>query len=120
MKVSIVTATYNRGSTILRAVKSIKAQSYSNIQLVVIDGASKDQTTELIEPYLDCGDILISEEDEGIYDALNKGIKLAVGDIVGFLHSDDLIYDSDVISKVVEVFSDDSVDVVYGDACFFF
>lgn len=120
MKVSIVTATYNRGSTILRAVKSIKAQSYSNIQLVVIDGASKDQTTELIEPYLDCGDILISEEDEGIYDALNKGIKIAVGDIVGFLHSDDLIYDSDVISKVVEVFSDDSVDVVYGDACFFF
>ena len=119
MKVSIVTATYNRGSTILRAIKSIKAQSYSNIQLVVIDGASKDQTTELIEPYLDCGDILKSEEDEGIYDALNKGIKLAEGDIVGFLHSDDLFYDSEVISKVVEAFSNDSVDVVYGDAWFF-
>jgi glycosyltransferase involved in cell wall biosynthesis len=119
MKISIITATYNRESTILRTLKSIRAQSHLNIQLIVIDGASEDLTIELVKPYLNSGDILISEKDEGIYDALNKGIKVAEGDIVAFLHSDDLFYNSEVISKVVDVFADNAVDVVYGDACFF-
>ena len=119
MKVSVITATYNRDATIVRAISSVKSQTYTDIQVVVIDGASQDDTISLVSPLLDDKDILQSEPDQGIYDALNKGLDLADGEIVAFLHSDDLYFDNDVISKVVEIFSDDSVDVVYGDVCFF-
>lgn len=119
MQVSVITATYNRASTVLRAIKSIKNQTYSNIQIVVIDGASKDNTTSLVKPVLGENDILLSEPDHGIYDALNKGLKLAKGEIIAFLHSDDLYYDDNVISKIVDLFSDETIDLVYGDVCFF-
>jgi glycosyltransferase involved in cell wall biosynthesis len=119
LKVSVITATYNRDATIVRAISSVKSQIYTDIQVVVIDGASQDDTISLVSPMLDDKDILQSEPDQGIYDALNKGLDLADGEIVAFLHSDDLYFDNNVISKVVEIFSDDSVDVVYGDACFF-
>jgi glycosyltransferase involved in cell wall biosynthesis len=119
LKVSVITATYNREATIVRAVSSIKSQTYSDIQVVVVDGASKDNTISLVSPLLRDNDILQSEPDLGIYDALNKGLILADGEIVAFLHSDDLYFDNNVISEVVEAFSDDSVDVVYGDVCFF-
>jgi glycosyltransferase involved in cell wall biosynthesis len=119
MKISIITATFNREDTIVRAISSIKQQEYNNIQNVIVDGKSKDKTISLVEPMLNNEDILISEPDNGIYDALNKGLSYANGDIIGFLHSDDLYYDKEVISKVVDVFLDDSVDVVYGDVCFF-
>ena len=119
MKVSVITATYNRDATIVRAISSVKSQIYTDIQVVVIDGASQDDTISLVSPMLDDKDILQSEPDQGIYDALNKGLDLADGEIVAFLHSDDLYFDNNVISKVVEIFSDDSVDVVYGDVCFF-
>ena len=118
MKVSIITATYNRNKTIIRAIKSIKKQIYPNIQLVVIDGESTDNTTDLVKPFIDKNDVYLSEKDDGIYDALNKGIKLATGEIIGFLHSDDMYFDNYVISKVVDLF-DETVDIVYGDACFF-
>jgi glycosyltransferase involved in cell wall biosynthesis len=119
LQVSVITATYNRGTTIARAISSIKSQTYSNIQVVVIDGASEDNTVLLVSPMLKDTDILKSEPDQGIYDALNKGLAVATGEVVAFLHSDDLYFDENVISKVVEVFADASVDVVYGDACFF-
>ena len=119
MKVSVITATYNRDATIVRAISSVKKQIYTDIQVVVIDGASQDDTISLVSPMLDDKDILQSEPDQGIYDALNKGLDLADGEIVAFLHSDDLYFDNNVISRVVEIFSDDSVDVVYGDVCFF-
>lgn len=119
LRVSIITATYNRASTVVRAIMSIKGQSHPGIQLVVIDGASDDNTVSLVEPLLADGDILISEPDKGIYDALNKGLDHAIGEIIAFLHSDDLYPDFDVISKVVEQFSDNSIDVVYGDVSFF-
>ena len=119
MKVSVITATYNRDATIVRAISSVKSQIYTDIQVIVIDGASQDDTISLVSPMLDDKDILQSEPDQGIYDALNKGLDLADGEIVAFLHSDDLYFDNNVISKVVEIFSDDSVDVVYGDVCFF-
>lgn len=119
MKVSIITATYNREDTILRALSSIKTQSYNNIQMIVIDGASQDNTLEMISHLLSKTDILISEPDSGIYDALNKGLAFADGEIIAFLHSDDLYFDNDVVTKIVEIFSDDTVDVVYGDVCFF-
>ena len=119
LKVSVITATYNRDTTVVRALSSIKSQTYTDIQIVVVDGASQDNTVLLVSPMLGYNDILQSEPDQGIYDALNKGLALAEGDIIAFLHSDDLYFDNDVISKVVEIFSDDSVDVVYGDVCFF-
>ena len=118
MQVSVITATYNRGTTIARAISSIKSQTYPNIQVVVIDGASKDNTVPLVSQMLENKDILKSEPDKGIYDALNKGLAVATGEIVAFLHSDDLYFDEKVISKVVDAFSDDTVDMVYGDVCF--
>lgn len=119
MKVSVITATYNRESTVVRALSSIKSQTYSDIQTVVIDGASRDSTISLVTPLLGENDILQSEPDLGIYDALNKGLALAEGEVIAFLHSDDLYFDNNVISNVVEIFSDISIDVVYGDTCFF-
>ena len=118
-QVSIIMATYNRASTVVRAIISIKSQSYPNIQLIVVDGASDDNTVSLVEPLLCHGDVLISEPDKGIYDALNKGLELATGEIIAFLHSDDLYSDVDVISKIVEQFCDKSIDAVYGDVSFF-
>jgi len=119
LKVSVITATYNRDSTIVRALSSIKSQTHNDIQIIVVDGRSQDDTVSLANKILDDKDILQSEPDKGLYDALNKGLALAEGDIIAFLHSDDLYFDNDVISKVVEIFSDDSVDLVYGDVCFF-
>ena len=119
MKVSVITATYNREGTVVRALSSIKSQTYSDIQTVVVDGASQDNTISLVTPLLGENDILQSEPDLGMYDALNKGLALAEGEILAFLHSDDLYFDNNVISEVVDAFSDDTVDVVYGDVVFF-
>ena len=119
MKISIITATFNREKTIVRALESIKNQTYKNIQVVVIDGASSDNTIKLIKPILDQNDLLISEPDDGIYQALNKGLSHSDGDIVAFLHSDDIYSNNNVINKVVECFYNHDVDVVYGDISFF-
>ena len=119
MKVSIITATFNREGTIKRAIKSIKGQLYRDIEVVIVDGASADGTMAVVKPLLSKNDSCVSEKDGGIYDALNKGIERSSGEIIGFLHSDDIFYNDSVISKVVELFKDESVDVVYGDACFF-
>ena len=119
LKVSIITATYNRDTTVVRALSSIKSQTYTDIQIVVVDGASQDNTILLVSQMLGDKDTLQSEPDLGIYDALNKGLALAEGDIIAFLHSDDMYFDNNVVSKVVEIFSDDSVDVVYGDVSYF-
>ena len=119
LKVSVITATYNRETTVVRAIASIKSQTHNNIQIVVIDGESQDNTLLRVSPMLDDDDIIQSEPDLGLYHALNKGLALATGEIVAFLHSDDLYFDKNVISEVVEVFSDNTVDVVYGDVCFF-
>jgi glycosyltransferase involved in cell wall biosynthesis len=119
MKISVITATFNRAATIERALQSVKSQTYKNIQITVVDGASTDETISKAKDVIGKTDIIISEPDEGIYDALNKGLEISNGEIIGFLHSDDLFYDDDVISKVVDVFADHTIDVVYGDACFF-
>ena len=119
MKVSIITATYNREKTIQRAISSIKNQDYKNIQTIVIDGKSSDNTISIVKPLLTDGDILHSEADSGIYEALNKGLRFADGDIIGFLHSDDIFFNKNVISTVVKSFDENSVNVVFGDVCFF-
>ena len=119
MKVTVIIATLNRRDTIVRAISSVKSQTYSNIQMVVIDGASTDDTISLVKPYLKDSDILKSEPDLGIYDALNKGLSVAEGEIIAFLHSDDLYFDNNVIFQIVKMFSDETIDIVYGDVSFF-
>ena len=115
MKFSIITAVYNARDTLADALESILAQEYPDVELVVIDGASSDGTLDVLEEYRDHIDILISKPDQGIYDALNKGIQHATGDVIGFLHADDLYADSSVLTKVAAVFASDHVDAVYGD-----
>jgi len=119
MKVSVITATFNRENTVRRAIASVKSQNYSNIEVVVIDGGSADSTVDYVRPLLNENDILVTETDDGIYDALNKGVRLASGEIIAFLHSDDMYFDNDVISKVAALFKDDTIDMVYGDVSFF-
>jgi glycosyltransferase involved in cell wall biosynthesis len=119
MKITVITAVFNREKTVRRAIASIKSQSYPDIEVIVVDGASTDNTIKYVEPLLDVGDILLSESDEGLYDALNKGIKLATGEVIAFLHSDDIYSDDHVISNVVELFADQRVDAVSGDVSHF-
>ncbi len=115
MKVSIITAVYNNQSTILDAIKSVQSQTYENIEHVLVDGLSTDGTTELIEKNARSGDQVIVEKDNGIYDALNKGIRAATGEVIGLLHSDDVFYDRNVVDSIVSVFEREKVDSVYGD-----
>ncbi len=119
MKFSIITATYNREESIYRSLESVKKQTFKDTELVIIDGLSKDRTLSIIKPLLTDSDICISEKDNGIYDALNKGISNANGDIIGFLHSDDMFFDNYVLEEVASIFDSSDVDIVYGDAVFF-
>jgi len=115
MRISVITAVFNARDTVGDALDSILAQTYPDVELVVIDGDSSDGTKALLENYRDKVDVFISEPDEGIYDALNKGIRSATGDVVGFLHADDLFADEHVLSKIAAVFSDGLCDATYGD-----
>ena len=115
MKVSIVTAVYNNRDTIAQAIESVCSQQHTDIELIVVDGASTDGTREVLAQYSSKIAVLVSEPDQGIYDALNKGIALATGEVVGFLHSDDLLADDKAITRVVESMEDSMVDAVYGD-----
>lgn len=114
-KISIVTAVYNARETVLDAVASVRDQSYPNIEFIMINGASDDGTTELLENQKEHFDVYLNEPDNGIYDALNKGISRASGDVIGFLHADDLFENRDVLSSIAKAFSDPSIDAVYGD-----
>jgi glycosyltransferase len=115
LKVSIITAVYNRKNIIAQAISSVQNQSYSFIEHVIIDGASTDGTLGVVNELIKDGVVLLSEPDRGIYDALNKGIYHSSGDIIGILHSDDFFSDDFVISDVVKIFENSSVDIVYGD-----
>lgn len=115
MKFSIITAVYNRANLIGEALDSVRAQQGVTVQQVVIDGGSSDGTLDAIWAR-SSGDVLVvSEPDKGIYDALNKGLRLADGDIVGIMHSDDFFADKDVLADVQRAFEAKDVDAVYGD-----
>jgi glycosyltransferase len=114
-KISIITATFNSASTIESTLLSIINQDYQNKELIVIDGGSTDETLSIIEKYKSSISIIISEKDNGIYDALNKGISLATGDVIAILHSDDFYIHNKVISNVIETFINFKSDSVYGD-----
>ncbi|MCU6352334.1 glycosyltransferase family 2 protein [Morganella morganii] len=115
MKISIITATYNSESTILDTIKSLEFQTYDNIEYIIIDGESKDNTLDLIKNNSKRVSKIVSEPDSGIYDALNKGIIHSTGDIVGFLHSDDVLAYPDAISDLVNKLSYEKSDAIYAD-----
>ncbi len=117
IKVSIVTVTYNSASTIRRAIESVLAQDYESIEYIIIDGNSSDSTLDIVREFEGRVARVVSEPDRGIYDAMNKGIALATGDIVGILNSDDYFSHDSVISTIVSQF-DGTVDAVYGDVQF--
>ncbi len=121
MKVSIITCSFNRESTILGAIKSVLSQDYPNIEYIIVDGASTDNTAKVIleaiaghENHIK----FVSKPDHGMYEAINKGIQLATGDIIGLVHSDDMLYDNKVISEVVKRFKESGADFVYGDGIY--
>jgi glycosyltransferase involved in cell wall biosynthesis len=118
MKISIITATYHSASTISNCITSVNEQTFLNIEHIIIDGASKDNTLEIINSIPNRVSKIISEPDKGIYDAMNKGIQLATGDVIGILNSDDFFTSVDVIEKIVFAFKSSNVDCVYGDICF--
>tara|TARA_B100001540_G_C15811349_1_gene644686 strand:- start:2742 stop:3518 length:777 start_codon:yes stop_codon:yes gene_type:complete len=114
-KISIITTSYNSSKTIRDTIDSVVSQDYENIEYIIIDGNSTDDTIDIINSYGNKISCLISEDDDGLYDAMNKGIRIATGDVVGILNSDDFYYTNHVISDVAEVFIFNDVDSVYGD-----
>ncbi len=117
MKVSIVTPAYNSAATIVDTIRSVNAQDYEHIEHIIVDGASKDNTLELIRQFA-AEAIVISEPDRGLYDAINKGISKASGDIVGILNSDDFFPNTNRITKIVRAFQQTAADSVFGDVVF--
>ena len=119
MKISIITVCYNSDATIRHTIKSVLAQSYSDIEYIIVDGASSDRTMSIVNEYKDRIAVAVSEHDKGIYDAMNKGIKLATGDVVGILNSDDFYQNNNVIRAVVHHFdSFPDSDLVFGNVVF--
>ncbi len=116
MKISIITVVYNNDKTIRDAINSIFSQDYQQIEYIIIDGGSKDNTVSIIKENQNKITKFISEPDNGLYDAMNKGLRLATGDVIGILNSDDLYFDKNVISTVMNEFQiNEKVDLVYGD-----
>lgn len=115
MKVSIITVVYNGVSTIRDCIESILGQTHSDLEYIVVDGKSTDGTVELIQSYGDRISRFVSEPDRGLYDAMNKGIGLATGEVIGFLNADDMYRHKDVVRHIVRRFAETGVDGVYSD-----
>jgi glycosyltransferase len=113
-KISIITVTYNSASTLAETLRSVQSQDYPNIEHIVIDGNSEDKTVQIIKSFPHIVK-WISEEDCGLYDAMNKGVQFATGDIIGILNSDDLYAHTKVLSRVAERFMNSNIDALYGD-----
>ncbi len=121
MKISIITATYNSGKTLRDTIESVLRQSYTDYEYIVKDGGSKDDTLEIVKAYAPkFGDKIkvISEPDQGIYDAMNKGIQMATGDVIGILSSDDFYTSADALQVIADTFANNDIDATYGDIHF--
>lgn len=117
MKISIITATYNSASTIAETLQCVASQTYGEVEHIIIDGLSKDNTLEVINQFPHISKI-VSEKDNGIYDAMNKGIQLASGDIIGILNSDDFYVDENILKEIAQTFEQTQCDIVYGNLNF--
>lgn len=121
MKISLVTATFNSGKTIRDTIESVLKQTYADIEYIIVDGKSSDNTVSIIKEYESAFEgrmKWISEPDCGLYDAMNKGIRMSSGDIVGIINSDDFYLGNDVLSMINETFEDDSIQALFGDVKF--
>ena len=118
MKVSIITSCFNREATIAQAIESVLSQDYPDIEYIVVDGASTDRSLAVIERYTDKIAKIISEPDKGMYEGINKGIRAATGDVIGLLHSDDFLYTTHTVSRIVEEFEKTNADFVYGNGLY--
>lgn len=118
MKISIITIVYNRAYCISDCIKSVLKQNYDNLEYLVIDGGSTDDTPKIINTYRDKLDYYISEKDNGMYDALNKGVRNSTGDVIGILNSDDFFYEPETISKIASAFQISGADLVYAKGLF--
>lgn len=119
MKISIITVSFNSADTIKETIDSVLSQDYPNIEYIIVDGNSTDGTQAIVQSYGSRIAKFISEKDKGLYDAMNNGIALATGDVIGILNSDDLYADSNVLSRIAETFTRERVGVVYGDLYYF-
>ena len=115
MKISIITASYNREAFIGDSIRSLYVQTFQDFEHLVVDGASKDKTLEIVKSVSDSRTVAISEPDKGVCDAFNKGLSRATGDIIGFLHSDDFFADENTLQIVADTFADKQCDLVFGD-----
>lgn len=120
MKISIITVVYNNETCVDQAIESVLSQDYPYIEYIVKDGGSKDNTMEVVNRYKDRIAKIASERDKGIYDAMNRGIEMATGEVVGILNSDDIYYDTHTISNIMKVFQEHpEIDAVYGNIVYF-
>lgn len=119
MRITIITVCYNRKATIEKAIKSVLSQNYHDVEYIIVDGNSTDGTKEIIASYSDQITQFISEPDKGMYDAINKGLKLSTGDVIGLMHSDDEFYDKKALKRIAARFErEQSIDGVYGDGVY--
>ena len=117
LKISVVTVCWNSEATIEGTLASVAAQTHPSVEHIIVDGASTDRTLEIVSRYPHVAKV-VSERDRGIYDAMNKGLALATGDVIGTLNADDFYAAPDVLAAVADAFIDDTLDVVYADLCY--
>jgi glycosyltransferase involved in cell wall biosynthesis len=115
VKISIITVCYNSSETIRNTIESVRSQDYADIEYIIIDGGSSDGTMDIVREYGDNIDVVVSEPDQGIYDAMNKGIERATGDVVGLLNSDDFYAYDSILSELVELMVSSGSDTVFAD-----
>lgn len=116
MRISIITVVYNNKATIANAIESVLSQNYDDIEYIIIDGKSTDGTLDVINHYSSRISKIVSENDKGIYDAMNKGLRLATGDVIGILNSDDFYANNSILNEVMSQFNKDhDLDILYGD-----
>lgn len=115
MKVSIITVCFNSVDTIEETIISVLSQNYPNLEYIIIDGGSSDGTLDLIDKYSDRIDMILSEPDSGVYDAMNKGIRLASGEVIAMLNSDDIYMRDDAVSRSIDLMCSRQVDIVFSD-----
>lgn len=118
MKISIITVAYNAAHTIADTLESVAAQTHPGVEHIVVDGASTDSTLEVVKNHAQRITRMVSEPDQGIYDAMNKGLGLATGDVIGFLNADDVYADNGVLERVASIMEREELDALFGDAEF--